>query len=85
MPNGVPKRGTMREENPTTNNTTGQKTEEVPKLSDRPTGFLRNSLFDILAQYEHDYREVDGNRVHDYRCRRCAMTVRLIGLAKLRH
>jgi hypothetical protein len=70
----------MREENPTSNNPTGTRAEQAAKVSDRPTGFLRNSLFDILALYEHDYREADGMRVHDYRCRRCALTVRLNGL-----
>jgi hypothetical protein len=80
MPNCIPKRGTVREENPTPNNTSDPKTEEVTKLNDRPTGFLRNSIFDILAHYEHDYREVDGKRIHDYLCRRCALTVRLNGL-----
>jgi hypothetical protein len=70
----------MREENPAPNKTTGPKTEKVPKLSDRPTGFLINSVFDILALYEHDYRDADGKRVHDYRCRLCALTVRLNGL-----
>jgi len=70
----------MREESPTPNHATGPETEQVPKLNDRPIGFLRNSLFDILALYEHDYREADGKRVHDYRCRRCALTVRLNGL-----
>jgi hypothetical protein len=80
MPNGLPKRGTMREENPTPNNTTGPKTEKVPKLSDRPTGIPRDSIFDNLALYEHDYREVNGTRIHDYQCRRCALTVRLNGL-----
>jgi hypothetical protein len=80
MQNRVPKRGKMCAGNPTPNNTTGSETEKVPKLSDRPTGFLKNSIFDILALYEHDYREADGKRVHDYRCRRCALTVRLNGL-----
>jgi hypothetical protein len=69
----------MREENPTPNNATGPETKQA-KLNDRPTGFLRNSIFDILALYEHDFHEVDGKRVHDYRCRRCALTVRLNGL-----
>jgi hypothetical protein len=70
----------MREENQTTDNTTGPVTEEVPKLGRRPTGFLSNSLFDILGEYEHDFRDADGKRIHDYRCRRCALTVRLNGL-----
>jgi hypothetical protein len=80
MPYGVPKRGAMREENPTPDNTTGTKAGEVPKVTDRSTVFLKNSLFDIVALYEHDYGEADGKRVHDYRCRRCALTVRLNGL-----
>jgi hypothetical protein len=80
MPNGFPKRGTMREENPTTDHSTGSQAEQAAKVSNRPTGFLKNSPFDIVALYEHDYREVDGKRVHGYRCRRCALTVRLNGL-----
>lgn len=70
----------MREENPTSNNTNRPKTEKVPKLNNRPTGFLNDSIFDNLALYEHDYSEVDGTRIHDYKCRRCAVTVRLNGL-----
>jgi hypothetical protein len=70
----------MCEENPTPSNTTGPKTEKVAKSDDRPTGFLRDSIFDILSLYEHDYRELDSRRVHDYLCRRCALTVRLNGL-----
>jgi len=70
----------MREDNPTPDDTTGKKAEQASKVSDRPAGFLRNSLFDIVELYEHDYREVEGKRVHDYRCRRCALTVRLNGL-----
>ena len=75
----------MLEENLTPDNTTGSKAGEVLKISDRPTGFPKNSLFDIVVLYEHDYRELDGKRVHDYHCRRCALTVRLNVLAKLRH
>jgi hypothetical protein len=80
MPNGLPKRGIMREEKPTPDNTTGSNAGEVPKVADRRTVFLKNSLFDIVALYEHDFREEDGKRTHDYRCRRCALTVRLNGL-----
>ena len=69
----------MCEENPTPNNTAGPKTAKG-KLEDLTARLTRNSLFDILAQYEHDYREADGKRIHDYRCRRCALTVRLNGL-----
>jgi hypothetical protein len=69
----------MREENPTPNNSTGPKTAK-DKLEDLNARLTRNSLFDTLAEYEHDYRETDGKRVHDYRCRRCALTVRLNGL-----
>ena len=69
----------MREENPTTDNTTGSETAK-DKLEDLTARLTRNSLLDILAQYEHDYREADGKRIHDYRCRRCALTVRLNGL-----
>ena len=69
----------MREDDPTANKTTGPKTAKG-KLEDLTAQLTRNSLFDILAQYEHDYRDVDGKRVHGYRCRRCALTVRLNGL-----
>jgi hypothetical protein len=69
----------MREENPTPNNTTGPKRAKN-KLEDLNARLTRNSLFDILVEYEHDYREADGKRIHDYRCRRCALTVRLNGL-----
>jgi hypothetical protein len=54
----------MREENPSPNNTTGPKTAK-DKLEDLNARLTRNSLFDILAEYEHDYREADGKRIHD--------------------
>jgi hypothetical protein len=79
MPNGLPKRGTVREENPTPDNTAGSETEKV-KLDDPNERIIRNSLFDILSRYPRDYRDAEGKRVHDYRCRRCALTVRLNGL-----
>ena len=69
----------MRKENPTTDRKAGPETAKG-MLEDLNTRLTRNSLFDILAEYEHDYREADAKRVHDYRCRRCAITVRLNGL-----
>jgi hypothetical protein len=39
-----------------------------------------DTIWNAIAAFEHDYREVDGKRVHDYRCCRCALTVRLNGL-----
>jgi hypothetical protein len=74
----------MREENPTPNNTTGPETAKS-KLEDLTRRLTRDSLFDILAEYEHDYRDTHGRRVHDYRCRRCALTVRLNSLRNQIH
>jgi hypothetical protein len=74
----------MPEENSTPNNSTGPKTAKVT-LEDLNTRLTRNSLFDILGEYEHDYRDTDGKRIHDYRCRRCALTVRLNGLRNQIH
>jgi hypothetical protein len=79
MPNGVPKRGAMCEENPTPDNTTGPKAKKI-NLKELNRRVIRDSLFDQLARYPHDTQEVDGKQVHDYHCRRCAMTVRLNGL-----
>ncbi len=53
----------MREENPSSNDATGP-ARSKDTLEDLTARLTRNSLFDILAQYEHDYREVDGKRVH---------------------
>ena len=36
-------------------------------------------LFHIITSLEHEFREVDGNRVHSHLCIRCALTVRLNG------
>jgi translation initiation factor 2 beta subunit (eIF-2beta)/eIF-5 len=79
MPNSVPKRGTMREEDPTPNNTAGPETKKVSleKINKR---LIRNSLFDILSRFPHDYRRDGEKEVHSYLCRRCALTVRLNGL-----
>jgi hypothetical protein len=69
----------MREENPTTNNTDRPETEKV-KLDDPNVRAIRNSLFDILSRYPHDYRKDGEKEVHSFLCRRCALTVRLNGL-----
>jgi hypothetical protein len=84
MPNGVPKRGTMREEDPTPNSTAGPETEKV-KLDDPNPRIIRNSLFDILSRYPHDFRKDGEKDVHSYLCRRCALTVRLNGLRNQIH
>ena len=36
-------------------------------------------LFHLIHSLEHDYKEEKGQNVHAYGCRRCALTVRLIG------
>jgi len=36
-----------------------------------------DDLFNLVRQFEHDYREENGKRVHAYGCRRCALTTRL--------
>jgi hypothetical protein len=69
----------MCEENSATDNTTGPKTEKV-SLEELNKRAIRDSVFDNLIRYPHDYREVDGKQVHDHHCRRCALTVRLNGL-----
>jgi hypothetical protein len=50
------------------------------KLDDPNDRIIRNSLFDILSRYPHDYRKDGEKEVHSYLCRRCALTVRLNGL-----
>ena len=46
-------------------------------------------LFNLIRSLEHDYREENGQQVHDCGCRRCALTVRLnhfkIQIVKLLH
>jgi len=74
----------MREENPTADNTTGQKTEKI-SLDELNRRAIRDSLFDILSRYPHDSRDEDGRAVHDGHCRRCALTVRLNGLRNRFH
>jgi hypothetical protein len=37
-------------------------------------------LFHLIHSLDHDYKEENGQRVHAYGCRRCALTVRLNGL-----
>jgi hypothetical protein len=69
----------MCEESPTSDNTNGPKVEKV-SLEELNKLAIRDSLFDNLARYPHDFREVDGKQVHDFHCRRCALTVRLNGL-----
>jgi hypothetical protein len=34
-------------------------------------------LFHIVASLNHDYREENGKQVHDYKCRRCEIVLRL--------
>jgi hypothetical protein len=36
-------------------------------------------LFHLIQSLEHDYKEEKGEMVHTYRCRRCALTVRVNG------
>jgi hypothetical protein len=36
-------------------------------------------LFHLVESLEHDVKEVDGQKVHAYGCRRCALAVRLNG------
>jgi hypothetical protein len=54
----------MCEENPTPDKTAGPETkkESLDELNRR---VIRDSLFDQLARYPHDTREVDGKQVHD--------------------
>lgn len=40
-------------------------------------------LFHLVHSLEHDYREENGQRVHAYGCRRCALTVRLNDVLRL--
>lgn len=37
-------------------------------------------LFHLIHSLEHDYKEENGQQVHAYGCRRCALAVRLNGL-----
>jgi hypothetical protein len=38
---------------------------------------IRFDLFDLIRNFEHDYREEEGRMVHSYLCRRCALSARL--------
>lgn len=69
----------MREENPTTANPASPKDGKV-SLEELNKRAIRHSIFDNLARYPHDFREVDGKQVHDDHCRRWALTARLNGL-----
>jgi hypothetical protein len=79
MQNRIPKRGTMCEENPTPYNAAGPEAKKV-SLEEINKRLIRNSLFDILSRFPHDFRKEGGKEVHSYLCRRCALTVRLNGL-----
>ena len=36
-------------------------------------------LFHLIESLEHDFKEENGQKVHSYNCRRCALTARLNG------
>jgi hypothetical protein len=38
-----------------------------------------DDLFHLVESLEHDFKEVDGEKVHTIGCRRCALTVRVNG------
>lgn len=38
-----------------------------------------DDLFHLVRSLEHDYRQEADKQVHDYDCRRCALTARLNG------
>jgi hypothetical protein len=38
-----------------------------------------DNLFHPIESLEHDFKEQNGQKVHAYGCRRCALPVRLYG------
>jgi len=38
---------------------------------------MPDDLFHLIRSLEHEYREENGERVHSYRCIRCALSVRM--------